>query len=489
MRASPRGRSGRSPGAGTSDGAGTTAGPRAPGSTHRVRTLLLPGLLAGAVLAACGSGGKPSASPSTTGSGGSGGSSHAPVTLTYMLWDPHQEVGYKQSIAAFEKKYPYIHVNVIQLGYSAYWQKLTTEIASGSPPDLFWDNLDYFPTFVKDGALLSVQPFIKKYHVNLSSYYSNLLPLFKYHSQYYAIPKDWDTVGLVYNKKMLAKAGLPAPTNLTWNPTTGGSLLRYAQDLTLSSNGRHAGQSGFNPAKIVQYGFSASLAGTGSQQGYADFLAQNGVTYFKNGKYAYATPTGVQVFTFLKNLIYKWHVAPPATLSTQPTFTQLTDLFAPGKLAMYQTGDWNLNPISTSVKFPWGIAPLPAGPAGRASVTNGLGINISAHTKHPRSAGLLWAWLMGPYTQKLMSSQGYIWGSMPSVDPLFVKYWASKGQNVSPFLNEQKGRTLTLAEAANYGAASTAKNTELDLLFLNKAPVKTAVYASAQQANAAFGGG
>src|ERR1700749_2589259 len=165
-----------------------------------------------------------------------------------MLWNAQEEPGYEQSIAAFEKKYPWIHVNIIQVGYTTYWQKLTTEIASGSPPDLFWDNLDYFPSFVRDGALLDVDPLIKQYHISLSDFYSNLQNLFQYNGQYYAVTKDWNTIALAYNKSMLKKAGLPPPTNLTWNPTTGGSLLRYAEDLTLDSNGKHAGEPGFDPS-------------------------------------------------------------------------------------------------------------------------------------------------------------------------------------------------------------------------------------------------
>ncbi len=42
-----------------------------------------------------------------------------------------------------------------------------------------------------------------------------------------------------------------------------GTLLKYAEALTLDNTGKHAGQAGFNPKKIVQYGFSAGNAGAG----------------------------------------------------------------------------------------------------------------------------------------------------------------------------------------------------------------------------------
>ena len=99
-------------------------------------------------------------------------------------------------------------------------------------------------------------------------------------------------------------------------------------------------------------------------------------------------------------------------------------------------------------------------------MTNGLGINISAHTKHAQAAGLLWVWLTNQYTEKIMSMDGYIWGSM------------------QPLLDEQHGRTVLDAEAPNYGGGSTAKETELDLLFGNKVPLT--VYTAVKEAKCGF---
>jgi multiple sugar transport system substrate-binding protein len=412
----------------------------------------------------------------------------APVTINYMLWDPNQEIGYKKAIANFEKVYPYVHVNVIQVGFTDYWTKLATEIAAGNPPDLFWDNLNNFPTYVSEGALLNVSPLIKKYHINLSEYYQSLLPLFVYKGQYYAITKDWDTIGLIYNKNELKKAGLAAPTNLAWNPTNGGTLLKYAEALTLDNTGKHPGQAGFNPNKIVQYGFSAGNAGGGFQTGWSNFLEEDGVTYFSHGKFSYDTPKGDQVFQFLNNLVYKWHVAPPATVTTQPTYNEATDSFSPGNVAMMTDGDWDLASIASTTKFPWGVAPLPAGPDGVVSATNGLGINIYAHSKHLPAAELLWAWLTNKATETLMSDDGYIWGSMPTVDSGYVGFWAKKGVDVSPFLTEQKGKTFLLGEAPNAQTAYTQMETELNLVFLNKVSVNSGLSTAVSEANSALGG-
>ena len=69
-------------------------------------------------------------------SGGSGGV----VNLTYALWDPHEQVGYQQSINEFEKLHPDIKVDIENIPYGSYQQKITAEFITGGAPDLFWVN-------------------------------------------------------------------------------------------------------------------------------------------------------------------------------------------------------------------------------------------------------------------------------------------------------------------------------------------------------------
>ena len=49
---------------------------------------------------------------SCAGWGFSSSNSGGTVTLTYALWDPHEQVGYQQSIAEFERLHPDINVDI-----------------------------------------------------------------------------------------------------------------------------------------------------------------------------------------------------------------------------------------------------------------------------------------------------------------------------------------------------------------------------------------
>lgn len=80
------------------------------GRRRRLRHCASLGIAAALALAA----GCSSASP------GSGSSGSHQVHLTYALWDPVQEVGYKKSIALFEKSHPSISVSVEQIAYPDY---------------------------------------------------------------------------------------------------------------------------------------------------------------------------------------------------------------------------------------------------------------------------------------------------------------------------------------------------------------------------------
>ena len=196
-------------------------------------------MLAG--LAACGGGGSSGSS-----------SSNGVVNLTYALWDPIEETGYKQSVAQFMQQHPNIKVTIEYTPWAQYWQKLSTEFAAGNAPDVFWDHLAYFPQFVQQGQLTDLTSLIKQDNVDMSQYYPQLVQEWTYNGKVYGLPKDWDTIAILYNKQMFQKAGLPAPTNLTWNPTDGGTFLQTAEKLTLDQNGKHPTDPGFDPKHIKQ---------------------------------------------------------------------------------------------------------------------------------------------------------------------------------------------------------------------------------------------
>ena len=72
----------------------------------------------------------------------------------------------------------------------------------------------------------------------------------------YGLPKDWDTIALIYNKEMLAKAGVDPKEleNLTWNPQDGGTFGQLIAKLSIDEAGNNGLSPNFNPKKVKQYG-------------------------------------------------------------------------------------------------------------------------------------------------------------------------------------------------------------------------------------------
>ena len=431
-------------------------------------------------------------------SSGSGSSGSHQVHLTYALWDPVQEVGYKKSIALFEKSHPSISVSVEQIPYPDYEAKLTSEFASGAGPDVFWVNTPFLAQFEQARVMLNLAPLIKKYHVDMSVYRPALIALHSHDGAVYGLPKDWDTEGIFYNKAYFAAHHIKIPASLTWNPVNGGSFLTLAREATTDADGVNALSPKFNPASIATYGVSVVNQ---PDIGYGPFLASAGVPVFQQAglaggvrcscypkKVTFDTPAGVAALQFLVNLGLKYHVAPPASEyganGAAPTNEDVT-LFARGKTAMAVEGDWFTDTIASTAKFKFGVLPIPTGPDGRWSFTNGLIDAINVHSPSQAAAWQLERWLGSPASESLMGSGGYVWPGIASLDSLFLNYWKKKGVDVSPFLEEAENATHveTLPVAGQAGQVITSLATDLGPAWLGSESVAAAMTRAAQDAN------
>lgn len=181
-------------------------------------------------------------------------------------------------------------------------------------------------------------------------------------------------------------------------------------------------------------------------------------------------------------------MAPPASEyganGAAPTNEDVT-LFARGKTAMAVEGDWFTHTIESTARFKFGILPIPAGPDGRWSFTNGLIDAINAHTPSQAAAWQLEQWLGSPASESIMGSGGYVWPGIASIDNTFLSYWKNKGVDVSPFLAEAQDashmETLPVADQAGQVIASLAS--DLGPAWLGSEPVAAAMARATRDAN------
>lgn len=292
--------------------------------------------------------------------------SNQPVTLRYMIWDKNQAPAMQQIIAEFKKTHPNINVNVevTPSDSNQYWTKLETAATGGSAADVFWMNGPNFVKYASNDMILPLDDQINADKVSLSNYPSSLVALYTFNGKHYALPKDFDTVALWYNKQLFDAAGVKYPDD-SWNWDT---LRAAAKKLT-------------NPAKGV-WGIAAPLR---DQEGFYNTIPQNGGYVISEDKKTsgFDKPEAIGGIKFWTDLIQD---------KSSPTLAQMTDtlpknLFESGKVAMMYAGSWNAIEFAQNeyTKGKVDVAVLPKGKT-RATVIHGLGNVIYANTKHPQEA-------------------------------------------------------------------------------------------------------
>lgn len=279
--------------------------------------------------------------------------------------------------------------------WETYWTKLQTQFASDDAPDVFlMDSAFYMKSFAKKNAVEDLTPFASK--LDKSAFYDGLFDVHSLDGKLYAVPRDMNSIILFYNKTLFDQAGLQVPDG-TW---TWDQALEAAKKLTIDENGKTAGQDGFDPKRIKQYGLF--LNNTGVDSVIEPLIWQKGGKLF-NDNYTETTidsPQSKQVLEFMHDLIWKYHVMP-----TDETTANLGTPFATGKVAMAFDGSWMLSTYNQTQGFEWDVA-LPPIFDKQAIAVQSVGNSMSTKSKHKEQAWELIEYLSGEEAQKMMASEG-----------------------------------------------------------------------------------
>jgi len=400
-------------------------------------------------------------------------SAHAATEITYWLWDALQLPAYQAAAAAFEKANPDIKVKITQTAWGDYWTTLSTGFVSGTAPDVFTDHLARYPEFVANDLLVDIGPLIKKDKVPTDVYLGGLYDLWGKGGKQYGLPKDWDTIALIYNKAMLEKAGVdPKELNdLTWNPKDGGTFGQLIAKLSVDQAGNNGLSPNFNAQKVKQYGLLIDGAPDGfGQVEWSHFAVSNGFK-FHDGPWAkgfhYDDPKLAETLQWIADTMKKGFIVP----AKDARQLGANGLFAAGKGAMALTGSWTINWYSDNAKFDKGFAPLPKGPDGRKSMFNGLADSIWVGSKHKDEA---WKWvkfLGSEEGQKIIAGYGVVFPAIRSDAELAEQVMSKKGVDVSAFLAEATDPQGTFLFPIADHAADVLRITKvgLDAVLLNGA--------------------
>jgi multiple sugar transport system substrate-binding protein len=145
-------------------------------------------------------------------SGGGEGDGDKQVTLRFSWWgnDTRHELT-EEAIALFEEKNPDIKVEPEPSDWDSYYDRLTTQIASGETPDVFAIEIRRLGEFADNGVLADLAG-----QVNTDDLNANVLASGAVNGTQVAIPTGANAFTITANTKVLADAGLELPDDTTW---------------------------------------------------------------------------------------------------------------------------------------------------------------------------------------------------------------------------------------------------------------------------------
>ena len=126
------------------------------------------------------------------------------VDLTFQIWDVAQRDGMQAMCDAYTAQHPDVHIEVQVINWDEYWTKLEAATMSNKMPDIFWMHTNEILKYADNGKLADCSDIVETEHfsdISLSNASGSDGVL-------YGVPKDKDTVGLVYNKEMFDAAGV-----------------------------------------------------------------------------------------------------------------------------------------------------------------------------------------------------------------------------------------------------------------------------------------
>ena len=318
-----------------------------------------------------------------------------PVHLRYAMWSPFQLPAYNACAEQFMAENPRITITIEQTDEARYWEQLTAEMAAGVAPDVFVNHLTHLSDLAAKDRLLDLQPLLERDRIDDTIYIGRLPRLWMRAGVRYGLPKDWDTVALVYNRNLIDEAGMSSSTfdSLAWNPVDGGSFQTALARLTVDGAGNNALSPSFDPTDVATYGLTMAGTDGGGAYGqtqWSGLAAGNGfrfTDYMFADYYHYNDPTLSATFAWFQRLMDE--------LSYHTPFAEIAahngrQLFLDGHAALIADGSWMISTYVNEAPFSVGFAPLPAGPQGRMSMLNGLADSIWADTAHPEEA---WQWV------------------------------------------------------------------------------------------------
>jgi len=336
-------------------------------------------------------------------------------------------------------------VKLLAIPSDAFTDKISATLSRGVGPDVFVFPQDRLGGWVEGGGLLEPLDFFLEPSTR-QRYVPGTLEAMTYRGTVYALPLNFKSITLLYNKKLLPKP-----------PRTTGELRTACKALHESP----AGKGGVCLAyPYTDFYYHAAL-----------MQAFGGRVFDPGPKVRLDAPENVKSLDFL----LKW-TAEKGLLPAEPSTALVTSLFNEGKAAIVFSGPWFIGEIAPGVDY--GLAPLPTvDEAGGKPLRPWLtveGVAISSHSANKDAAYAFLRYLTGPEGARVMALQG-------RQNPALAQVYEDPAVAQDPVLSAIREQAKTSVPMPNlpemtmvWGPATSAMNAVVHKLATPKAALDDA---------------
>ncbi|HEY9289744.1 MAG TPA: sugar ABC transporter substrate-binding protein [Microlunatus sp.] len=302
-----------------------------------------------------------------------GGSSDGTATLAFAWWgNPVRNENTNKAIKAYTKANPKVTVKAQPGEWSSYWDKLATQTAGNTAPDIIQMDMAYISEYGTKGALLD----LGKY-VDTSKFDDGTVDPGKVDGKLVGINAGINSLSFMVNPKVFKAAGVDLPDDTTW---TWDDYQEIAAKITKNSPSGTFG--------------SASLFSDNLLQAW---LRQNGKDeYTADGKLGF---TAQDMIPYLQMMVdFEKAKAIPSASAISEDQGKSTDqnMFATGKVGIALNWSNQLTTVSDSVGSEVKMLRYPTVTGNvadrKAWYKASMLWSASSRTKDPEAAGKLIDW-------------------------------------------------------------------------------------------------
>jgi len=335
-------------------------------------------------LAACGG------APKSEESGASPAASPEKVELRVAWWGGEaRHKLWNETLDKFQEKYPHITLKREYTDINAFFDKLNTQMAAGSAPDVMTMARKRSSDYVQRGQLLPLDDLIASKAIDVSDFSQPVLDSGKLNGKTYMISIGTIASATFYNADLFKRVGVSPPRfDWTWDEFVA-KVIELQEALKKNgitdvwATGDYGGD---------EYEFRAFFLGRGKD------------LFSPDGKLGFDRQDLIDWLSLWDKLRKAGVTPPPEVQAEYPSEIPEQGMFARGKVAMLMRPSNQFNANQQAMKDEIDLVRVPAGTdRTKGQDLDGTHISIYAKTKHPKEAALLINYLLNdPDSAKIL---------------------------------------------------------------------------------------